>query len=246
MTVAPPPEHVVWHDVECGRYDADVELWRDLAAAAQGPILDVGAGTGRVTLDLARRGHEVVALDIDAELLAELQRRARAEGLRVQTVVADAGDFALQRRGFALVMAPMQTVQLLRAPGRLGFLRSARAHVAPGGIVAIALVEALETFDDDEHVLLPLPDELVLGGTRYSSQPVALRDHGDTVTIERIRQIVTADGRRRASADILHLDRVATAQVEAEARAGGLAVLPARTIAETEEHVGTSVVMLRG
>ena len=245
MSGAPPPEHVVWHDVECGRYDADAELWRDLAAAAHGPILDVGAGTGRVTLDLARRGHEVVALDIDAALLAELQRRARAEGLPVQTVVADAGDFALQRRGFALVMAPMQTVQLLRPPGRLGFLRSARAHVAPGGIVAIALVDALETFDD-EHVLLPLPDELVLEGTLYSSQPVALRDEGETVTIERIRQVVTADGRRSASADILHLDRVAIAQVEAEARAAGLAVLPRRTIAETEEHVGTSVVMLRG
>jgi SAM-dependent methyltransferase len=242
---AQPSEHVVWHDVECGRYDADMELWRDLAATAGGPILDVGAGTGRVTLDLARRGHEVVALDIDPALLAELERRAAAEGLPVQTVVADAGAFALDRGGFAVVMAPMQTVQLLRAPGRLGFLRSARAHVAPGGIVAVALVDALETFDD-EHVLLPLPDQLVLEGTLYSSQPVALRDHGDTVTIERIRQIVTADGRRSASGDVLHLDRVALAQVEAEGRAAGLQILPRRLIAETEEHVGTAVVMLRG
>jgi SAM-dependent methyltransferase len=245
MTGAPPSEHVVWHDVECGRYDADMELWRDLADAAHGPILDVGAGTGRVTLDLARRGHDVVALDIDPELLAELERRAGAEGLRVRTVVADASDFALDERRFALVMAPMQTVQLLGAPGRLGFLRSARAHVAPGGLVAIALVDALETFDDD-HVLLPLPDQLVRDGTLYSSQPVALRDHGATVTIERIRQIVTADGRRSASGDILHLDRVALAQVEAEGRAAGMAVLPGRDIAETEEHVGTSVVLLRG
>ena len=239
------PEHVIWHDVECGRYDADIALWRELAATAQGPILDVGAGTGRVALDLARRGHDVVALDLDPALLAELERRAAAERTQVQTVVADAAEFALDRRDFALVMAPMQTVQLLGAPGRLGFLHCAREHVAPGALVAIALVEALETFDH-EHVLLPLPDELVVDGTLYSSQPVALRDHGDTVAVERIRQIVTPSGQRSASGDILRLDRVAFEQVEAESRAAGLEVLPRRIIGETEEHVGTSVVMLGG
>ena len=111
--------------------------------------------------------------------------------------------------------------------------------------MAIALVDALETFGD-EHLLLPDPDQLVRDGTLYSSQPVALRDSGETVTIERIRQIVTANGQRSASGDVLHLDRVAVEQVEAEGRAAGLQVLPDRVIAETEEHVGTTVVMLRG
>ena len=52
---------VIWHDVECGAYVADLPLWRELAAACEGPILDVGAGTGRVTLDL-----ELVAGDVAA------------------------------------------------------------------------------------------------------------------------------------------------------------------------------------
>lgn len=236
---------VIWHDVECARYDADFELWRELAAQAGGPILDVGAGTGRVTLDLARRGHDVVALDFDPALLEVLRRRAQAEDLQVQTVVADAGDFDLQRRDFAIVMAPMQTVQLLRPAGRLGFLRSARAHVARGGLVAIALADALECFDGD-HVLLPLPDRLIVDSTLYSSQPVALRDHGETVAIERIREIITADGRRSASDDVLHLDRVSIDEVESEGRAAGLTPLLAHIVPATEEHVGTSVVMLRG
>lgn len=238
-------EDVIWHDVECSRYDADLVLWRELAAAAQGPILDVGAGTGRVTLDLARRGHEVVALDFDARLLAALAERAAAEGLQVETVVADAGDFRLGRADFALVMAPMQTVQLLRTPGRLGFLRCARAHVRPGGLVAIALADALECFDA-EHVLLPLPDRMFVDGALFSSQPVALRDHGETVAIERIREVLRGDGTLSASDDVLHLDRVELARVEREAAAAGLTPLPARIIAPTEEHVGTSVVMLRG
>ncbi|HVF78547.1 MAG TPA: class I SAM-dependent methyltransferase [Solirubrobacteraceae bacterium] len=237
--------NVIWHDVECGRYDADFELWRRLAAQAGGPILDVGAGTGRVTLDLARRGYDVVALDFDPALLDVLRRRAEAGDLWVKTVIADAGNFALDRRDFALVMAPMQTVQLLRRAGRLGFLRSAREHVATGGLVAIALADALECFDGD-HVLLPLPDRLIVDDTVYSSQPVALRDHGSTVAIERIREIRTADGGLSASDDVLHLDRVSIETVEAEGRAAGLKPLPAHIIAPTEEHVGTTVVMLRG
>ena len=60
MTVAPA---VAWHDVECGGYRADLPLWLELAAAAGGPVLDVGAGTGRVALELARAGHDVTALD---------------------------------------------------------------------------------------------------------------------------------------------------------------------------------------
>jgi precorrin-6B methylase 2 len=66
---------VVWHDVECGSYVEDLPLWRSLAAEYGDPVLDVGAGTGRVTLDLARAGYRVTALDRDPELLAALERR---------------------------------------------------------------------------------------------------------------------------------------------------------------------------
>lgn len=236
---------VVWHDVECGSYAADVGFWRDLAAAERGPILDVGAGTGRVTLDLAEQGHEVVALDIDAELLAELRRRADARGLAVETVVADGGGFELPRRSFGLILAPMQTIQLLGAPGRAGFLRSARAHVARGGLVACALADAFEAFDE-QHVLLPMPDTLVVGGVHYLSQPIALRDEGDRVAIERIRQTLDAQGHRTATANLIHLDRVDAALVAGEAALAGLAPEPAGWIGATEDHVGSTVVMLRG
>ena len=53
---------VIWHDVECSAYDLDLALWRELAEGADGPVLDIGAGTGRVAIDLARHGYEVIRL----------------------------------------------------------------------------------------------------------------------------------------------------------------------------------------
>src|SRR5437764_15371626 len=90
---------VIWHDLECGSYAADLPFWQALAARQGSPILELGAGTGRVTLDLVRRGHRVVAVDWDPRLLEELRRRAG--DLEIETVVADARGLALEvRRAF--------------------------------------------------------------------------------------------------------------------------------------------------
>jgi len=237
--------NVIWHDIECGRYLADLPVWRALARSESGPILDVGAGTGRVTLELAGHGHEVVALDLEPDFLATLQ--SRAGSLRVETVVGDASGFSLPGRRFGLIIAPMQTVQLLGPAGRAGFLRSARAHLAPGGLIACALADAdaMEPFRPGECVL-PVADFGMFDGVSYFSQPVALRDVGERMAIERIRTIVHPTGARSASDDVIHLDKVDAAQLEQEAAAAGLWPRAARLIAPTDEHVATTVVMLRG
>lgn len=234
---------VVWHDIECGSYVEDLPLWRALAQAEPGPILDIGAGTGRVALDLAAQGHHVTALDSDVNLLAALTTRARL--LPIEAIVADARSFALAGRTFGLILAPMQIVQLLRPAGRVEFLRTARAHLSPGGLLACALADAMEAFDD-EHCIPPAPDRAIVDGVYYSSQTVALRDNGDHVTIERIRETLDAAGRRTAAGDKLDLDRLDGPTLEAEGRAAGLTPEPARTIDPTDEHVGSTVVMLRG
>src|SRR3954463_16770155 len=157
----------LWHDLECGSYDEDLPVWRTLAARAPGPVLDVGAGTGRVTIDLASGGVAVVALDVDAPLLDALRRRAA--GLPVETVVADARRFALGRR-FSLVLVPMQTLQLLGGPrGGGAFLRPALDHLEPGGLVAAALADGMDCFDE-QHPVPPPPAVCEVAGVRYASR----------------------------------------------------------------------------
>lgn len=235
---------VIWHDLECGGYDADLPLWRELAAAEGGPVLDLGAGTGRVALDLARAGVAVVAVDLEQAFLDAL--RARTGELPVETVLADVRTFALPGRRFPLILAPMQTVQLLGGPdGRGAFLRSVAAHLAPGGLLAASLADAMEGFDA-EHTEPPLPDIVERDGWVYVSQPVAVRPGPAGITIERIRQTVSPVGRRTAEGDEIHLDTLDGDTLAAEGVAAGLRDAGRRRIEATEEHVGSEVVLLRG
>jgi SAM-dependent methyltransferase len=233
---------VIWHDIECGGYQEDLPLWRALACEHPGPILEVGAGTGRVSLDLARLGHDVTALDLDAELLGELAVRAIGTGL--ETVLADARSFTLERR-FSLCLVPMQGIQLLGGVAeRASFLRCARACLAPGGVLAVALTEVIEPYEAVEGGPAPLPDIRELDGVVYASRPVAIREQRDVFVIERLREVVGADGARRVEENRIALDRVGGAELEREAREAGWRPLPRADIAATADYVGSEVVIL--
>jgi SAM-dependent methyltransferase len=233
----------LWHDLECGAYREDLPLWRALAAVTGGPVLDVGAGTGRVTLDLATRGVAVVALDADASLLEALERRAA--GLPVETLVADAREFAARRR-FPLVLVPMQTLQLLGgSSGRIAFLRRALDHLEPGGLLAAALAEALDCFDE-EHPLPPPPDACEIDGVCYASRLLAVDDEGGRAAIRRLREIIGPGDRHEAREAVVRLDRVSAEVVAAEARALGFVSDHRLSVRETEEYLGSTVVVLRG
>jgi SAM-dependent methyltransferase len=231
---------VIWHDLECGGYVADLRLWRTLAEEHGSPILDVGAGTGRVALDLARHGHVVTALDVDRALLDELSRRAG--DLPVATEHADARAFDLGTR-FALCLVPMQTIQLLGRNGRESFLRRAREHLLPDGILAAALTEELTPYDVAEGGPAPLPDMIERDGVVYSSAPTAIRVDGSGFVLERWREAVGTGGERSAGPNAIRLDRVTVEELEREGAAAGLRPLPRRWVPETPDYVGSVVVM---
>jgi SAM-dependent methyltransferase len=241
---------VIWHDLECGHYEQDLPLWLALAAehVQQGQaMLDVGAGTGRVTIPIAQEGYRVVALDTDRQLLIELERRAL--GLPVETVCADAREFELPGRAFGLIAAPMQTLQLLGgADGHFAFLRRARAHLRDRGIVAIAIADVgdFEEFEWRDGDASPLPDVTEQDGWAYFSQPTAVRRKGDTFVLERRREAVDAHGTRSTSADRIALDVVSVQGLQEAGQRAGLHPHSVRQIAPTEEHIGSQVVIFSG
>jgi SAM-dependent methyltransferase len=244
---------VIWHDLECGSYRADLPLWRELAERHGDPILDIGAGTGRVALDLADAGHRVTALDLDSDLLGALQGRAGEE--LVETVCADARAFELTSRDFALCLVPMQTIQLLSGSAeRAALLRCALAHLRSGGLLACAIVTELEPFDVADGSPGPTPETAHVDETLYTSQAESVRVLPRSVVIERSRRIISphtheSDGHpldeSAIERNVIELARVSPSELEREGSQVGFHPEPAVVIEPTNEHVGSVVVMLR-
>jgi SAM-dependent methyltransferase len=234
------PRAVIWHDVECGAYRADLDTWAELADRAPGPILELGCGTGRVALHLARRGGRVVGLDADrslAEALAE-----RAAGLPVEAEVADAREFRL-RAGFTLAIAPMQLLQLFGGRAeRLSCLRCVAGHLTGGGTAAFAIVESMLSADTPPP---PLPDTRESDGWLYSSLPLGVHVEPGSICIRRLRQAVSPDGNLSDDVDEVRLQSLDAATLEEEAREAGLEPFERRLIPETGAHVGSTVVVVR-
>lgn len=225
----------IWHEVECGAYAADLPLWEQFADEYPGTILDLGCGSGRVALHLARRGHRVLGLDSDPELVD------RARGLGLEAELGDARGFELGA-SFALVLAPMQLLQLLAGPEeRTACLGSIAKHLASDGLAAAAIVEAMPAAAEGAS---PLPDTREADGWVYSSLPVGAAVGDGEIRIERLRQTVSPAGELSEERDETRLRELDAETLEEEAREAGLRPVGRRAIDATEAHVGSTAVLL--
>ncbi|HEX3041463.1 MAG TPA: class I SAM-dependent methyltransferase [Solirubrobacterales bacterium] len=231
--------NAIWHDVECGAYAADLPFWEELAERQGGTVLELGCGTGRVALHLARRGYEVVGLDADAELLAVLDRRG-AE-LPVNTLHADARDFALDE-STTLVLAPTHLLQLLDGAGaRAESLHCIAAALRPGGLLAASIIEAMPEPDGSPP---PLPDVREVDGWVYSSLATEVAVGPEELLVRRLRQTVSPEGSLSEEPNEVRIATFAAETLESEAAAFGLVPAGRYEIPPTDLHVGSLVVLL--
>jgi SAM-dependent methyltransferase len=231
-----------WHDAECGAYAADLAAWTELARGAGGPTLELGCGTGRVALHLARNGIEVTAIDTSPALLEALADRAAASGHEVECAIADARELALGRR-FALIAAPMQVLQLMRGPAERGrVFASASEHLSPGGALAFAVLAEPDAPPPGPPSLLP--DVLERDGFVYSSLPIDVRVDDAVIEIDRLRRLVSPSGELSEETVTIRLERLPAKVVETEGAAAGLAARERIAVPPTSDHVGSTIVVM--
>lgn len=119
----------------------DVAFYREMAGEHGSPVLELGVGTGRVALALARDGHRVVGLERMPPMLAKLRARLAREAAdvraRIELVRGDIRRFRLGRR-FPLVIAPFNVLMHLYARAELErMLACVREHLAPRGVFVL-------------------------------------------------------------------------------------------------------------
>jgi ubiquinone/menaquinone biosynthesis C-methylase UbiE len=129
----------------------DVAFWRRIATRVPGPVLELGAGTGRVMFPLARAGVRIVGIDRSAEMLGRARRRRQRTraGQRVQLVRGDIRTLPFPDRTFPLVIAPYGILQsLLRERDLADTLRAVARVLSRDGLFGLELVADLPTWKE--------------------------------------------------------------------------------------------------
>ena len=124
------------YDVILGDLDYGRDFYLRLAKQANGPVLDVACGTGRIMLPCLRDGVDIEGVDLHEGMLQRLRRKAAALGLAPRLHRADMSDFRLSRR-FALVIVPFNSfMHNLTTDDQIRCLKTCREHLLPGGLLA--------------------------------------------------------------------------------------------------------------
>lgn len=127
-----------FYDAIHGEGGDDLVFWLPFAAELGGPILEVGAGTGRIALPLARDGHPVTALDPSPAMVAVARERAAAEGLPIAFLDGRLPGAPLPPAAFAAIILPNDVLLACRTAGeQAAALREAAAALAPRGRLAL-------------------------------------------------------------------------------------------------------------
>ena len=123
------------YDLVLERLEYGLDFYLGLARAADGPVLDVGCGTGRILLPCLKAGVDVEGLDLFPGMLTRLRHKASALGFDPRLHQANMSAFQLPRR-YALIMIPFNAfVHNLTADDQLATLRTCRDHLEPGGLL---------------------------------------------------------------------------------------------------------------
>lgn len=134
-------QEVQFYDVAVPDWPNEIDFYRAMAIEVKevgGSILEVGCGTGRVALRLAREGVPIVGLDLSPAMLA--MARQKSQGLtNIRWIEGDMQAFELGER-FDLILMPGHSFQFMLTPAdQAACLACLRRHLASGGKLVVHL-----------------------------------------------------------------------------------------------------------
>ncbi len=129
----------ILYDAHHSRHLEDLEFWKDIATQRGSPILELGCGTGRVLITLARAGHTVFGVDRNPAMLRVLKERLNPIiSSMVHIVLSDLTAYRLAER-FSLILLPCNTYSTLTRVERRKSLLLVHRHLAPEGLFALSI-----------------------------------------------------------------------------------------------------------
>ncbi|MDX2217560.1 MAG: class I SAM-dependent methyltransferase [Burkholderiales bacterium] len=161
----------------------------------RGEVLDFGCGMGNLSFAAARQGCTVLALDASSAAIEHVRRRAASEHAPVSAVQADLRDYAVAGQFDAVVSIGL--LAFFDCPTAFRVLEELKAHVRPGGVVAInVLIEGtsyLDMFDVSGHCLFK-PEEMQ---NRFAGWRIERAEFSDfAAPRETLKRFVTIIARR--------------------------------------------------
>jgi SAM-dependent methyltransferase len=130
--------HSLYH-AHHNRYTEDLLFWYDLAAMADGPVLELGCGTGRILLPLAQAGRPVYGLDNDRDMLRFLSNQLNPDlKSLVHLIQAEMSQFRFAVQ-FGLIILPCNTLSALQLTELKAMLACVIAHLRPDGVFAASM-----------------------------------------------------------------------------------------------------------
>ena len=138
--------------------DSDIALYQQLARESGGPVLELGVGTGRTLLPIARDGVSIVGMDTSPRMLEALRQRLAGEAAevreRVRIETGDMRDFSLEER-FSLITIPFRGFLHNQTKGdQRACLRACHRHLCSGGALAFSVFHPSLEFGRDDDALV--------------------------------------------------------------------------------------------
>ena len=119
------------YDLEHPRQGPEGPFYLEFARQVAGPVLELGCGTGRLTIPFAQEGIDMVGLDVMPQMLA--QARAKAEELPIRWVEADVRTFQLEQQFDLIFTTGFVFHHLLNRADQEAMLTRVREHLSPKG-----------------------------------------------------------------------------------------------------------------